>query len=74
MFILFACLSVTLLMISNCMFYSVCLLVSINLFDRMNNSLMNASISEFYAITPNEIIIETIDNDLNMIDNVLPHA
>jgi len=33
---------------------------------------MNASISNFYSVTPNEKIISTIDNDLNMIDNVLP--
>jgi len=42
------------------------------LFEMLNNSLMNASLSGFYAKYPNELIISTIDNDLNMIDNVLP--
>lgn len=44
------------------------------LFDQLNNSLMFASISGFYSKTPNELIITTIDNDLNSIDNVMPHS
>lgn len=73
-FILFASLSVSCLMIANFLFYLVCLLASMKLFELLNWSLMYASISGFYSKTPNELIISTIDNDLNMIDNVLPHS
>lgn len=59
-------------MIANAIFYSVCLLVSVDLFEKLNESLMTASISKFYHVTPTELIISTVENDLNQIDNVMP--
>lgn len=64
-FVIFASISVLCLMIANAIFYLVCLLVSMDLFEKLNESLMTASISKFYYHTPTELIISTVENDLN---------
>jgi hypothetical protein len=64
-FILFASFSVLFLMISNALFYTVSLLVSKDLFTQLNESLMKASISKFYSVTPSSLIINTVETDLN---------
>jgi len=53
-YILFAILSVSFLMIATATFFVVCLLVGIDLFTKLNESLMTASISKFYHITPTD--------------------
>jgi len=53
-YILFATMSVCFLMIATAIFYMVCLLVGMDLFTRLNESLMTASISKFYHVTPTD--------------------